>query len=486
MKNLSLIIIGLILTPLISLSQNKLFLGAETGIIAAKYKLYDPGGKLKNPDIPSISWGFNISREINKQLSVESGFHGFTYYGGPNFKFSFFASAGNIMDVYQIPLVLKYEHPLIKKKLTAHVLFGYVNNINRSYLSHGEGEFTLTRSGDTGHIKYEEFENFHRYFPMLEAGLGMNVRLFEDLSLTFESRYQKGFQKVIEIDAIYQYNSEPPQVAYLISKGNNFQYTIGLKYPVSNIWQLRQTRKDTREDIKINYSKSIDRRFFIGIGAGPLWRLFKESNAEQIASNWGRHSFWEFKYADIFKGIYAGYKFNRISVEGAYYRQNYTNRIFYKNIGTGHGWLSGEYNVNEFGVRTKYHYQLPGIFYRMVITPSVGLSFLHSAVSDLYETNTYSNNYTPTKDTAYYFENYFRTHQNIITFNSGIGIEFYLHPNLILFIDGRLDLGVREFNRISANVWIKNQLTEGDIIFKGNSQRILLGMKIPFDFKKRQ
>jgi len=483
---LSLLTILLGIISLAAKSQLPTTIGGDVGILVPKFELYDPGGSLKNASMPCGIYGFNFSQGIHKNLSIETGYYFFTIYGGPNFKFSYSSIGSNILDVYQFPLRLKYNFPVIKKKITGDLRLGFLNNINGSYYSYGGGSFTHGSGNNTGTAKYFEKTNFHHYFPMFEAGIGLNFRLFEDLHFSVNTNFQKGFLKVFEEEIYYQYNSEPIQSAYLISRGNNYQILFGLKYPVSNIWQKSEERKASKPERMKTLENAYAKRFYLGVKAGPLWRTFIETNPDVFRAEFGRFSFWEFQYADFNIGLTTGMKFYKnLIFETGFFIQNYTNRINFRlgdSLGIGHSFRFDQTAIRELPLQLKYNYRFPSPFKRLSVCPTVGVSLFHSKIKGTYKvinqlvTNTYSK-----KDTIIESEQFDRLKSNIIVVNTGIELNYFVSPKLILSLEGQVGIGFNEFDKLSANYLYRSKNYSGDIIFKGSSQRVLLGVKIPFD-----
>lgn len=487
MKSFILFLI-IMLAPLINNAQHQTTIGADFGVIFPKFELYDLGGKLKNGNLPSEIYGFNISQGIYKNLSLEAGYNYFTIYGGPNFKFSYGSGGGNILDVYQFPLSLKYNFPIVKNKITGDVNFGIINCINASYNSYGQGSMTYISAGDTGKAKYFERVDFHRYFPMIEAGLGFNFRLFEDLYFSLNTSYQKGFLKVIEEEIYYQYNSQPVQLAWQISRGNNFQVLLGLKYPVSNVWQKVEERKASKPERMKKLDDAYAKRFYLSVESGPLWRSFIETNPDVFHAKFNRYNFWGFVYADFVFGLNAGMRFYKnFTIESGINFQNYSDRIYYNIIDSVSGGKSYRFDKSalyEIPIRFKYQFQLPAPFKRLFIVPTVGINILHSRINNNYKSIArWEDNYNWSKDSMYIIENYTRPRTNNITLSTGLEIDYFVSPKLIFNISGNLSFGFNEFNKISANYTYLNNSYTGDIIFKGSSQRIMIGLKVPFDFR---
>lgn len=93
-----------------------------------------------------------------------------------------------------------------------------------------------TAGGDSAHFTYTSHYNYRKSFPLIQAGLGLEFKLFEKVLLSFSANYYAGLKKVIQQDITYKVNNSPEQTATAQSKGDTFGLGIDLKYPISNFW----------------------------------------------------------------------------------------------------------------------------------------------------------------------------------------------------------------------------------------------------------
>jgi len=487
----SLVFTFLILTCFVVNAQKNTIVGFYFGPQAYKYVLYDESTLLKNPLIPGGMFGFRLAQEIGERISVETGYSRFTYYGGPNMKFNNWISGSNLMITHQIPIRFKYTFPVYKHKISCSPHLGLVSSFNGDYGTESWGSLGGSYEGNLYVVKHQDFTSFRKYFLLLESGVDLNVTFKNDLILSFDLNYQSGFAKVIETDISYSINSGPEQKAALLSNGENFQFLIGMSYPVSNIWQKIPERKASKPQRSDKLDQSFNRRFYLKLSGGPIWRSFTETpGTANIHSKYGRYPFFYFKYANFNFGLSAGYRFYRNFIfETGVYTQYYSNFVSYNinnELSGGNGSRTGGSNLTEIPLRLKYKYHFPAPLKRFTVTPYFGLNILGSRATGNYDNNNGWREIISNEDTTtYYADNsYFRTNSEILTFTTGLGIEFNISPNVILTLDGELTFGNKEINKIEASYLYNNKLYEGALSFRGNSKSLMLGLKFPFDFNR--
>ncbi|MBT5991320.1 MAG: hypothetical protein HOG71_10775 [Bacteroidetes bacterium] len=479
-----------------SFSQLETKIGAEVGLQAYFYTLYDEGDLLWNPPIPGAMFSFKIAQEIKKSFEIETGFSRFTYYGGPNTRDGYFhIMASNTLICYQIPFRFKYTFPLIKDKLffTPHIGFSF--NINDDFLSESSGTTIRNSPLDTLKITHQDLTGFRKLFFMQETGLSLKLKLKSDVRLTSSINYQSGFFKLIETNIVYSTNSGPEKQASLISNGNNLKLLFGLEYPLSNIWQKSSYRKETKNERIKSVKESNNKRFYIGFGAGALWRYYSSiPSKDVITSRNGRYAFPSFNYADFTIGINFGVKLHEnIGLQTGISTQNFWNRYYIMDeddVIYGGGTRFGESNLFKIPLLFEYHYQLPSVLNRFTIIPSLGMNLLHSRITGDYESfsgNVVIYNLAYPNDSLYREITFARPNKNIITLTTGIEIDFYILKNLILYLKGEYTLGTGSvLNQIDTWVFYQNKGYSAIQQFRGKSSELMMGFKVPFDFKKQQ
>ena len=472
-------------------AQNKTIVGFYFGPQAYKYVLYDDSTLLKNPLIPGGMFGFRLAQEIGERVSIETGYSRFTYYGGPNMKSNNWISGSNLMITHQIPIRIKYNFPVYKHKISCSPHLGLVSSFNGDFGTESGGGISSNHEGNVYTVKYQDFTSFRKNFLLLESGVDLNFTFKNDLIFSLGLNYQSGFAKVIETDISYSINNEPERKAALISNGDNFQFLMGMSYPVSNIWQDITERKASKPQRLDKLGQSFNRRFYLKLSGGPIWRSFTETpGTANVHFKDGRYPFFYFSYANFNTGLSTGFKFFRNYIfETGVYTQYYSNHIAHNlddEVKGRGGSRTGGSNLTEIPFRLKYNYHLPAPFTRFTVTPYFGLNILGSRVTGNYDNNRGWREINSNMDTTkYYIDNSFlRTNTAILTFTTGLGIEFYIFPNVILTLDGELTFGNKEINKIEASYLYNNKLYEGAISFRGNSKSLMLGLKFPFDFNR--
>ncbi|RLD48157.1 MAG: hypothetical protein DRI94_12945, partial [Bacteroidetes bacterium] len=74
----------------------------------------------------------------------------------------------------------------------------------------------------------------------------------------------------------------------------------------------------------------------------------------------------------------------------------------------------------------------------------------------------------------------------VITISGGGGIEFAASKNVILILNASYEQGFKNFNRLNVDFRYGDIEKTGNIFYKGSNFKISAGVKVPFDFIKKQ
>jgi hypothetical protein len=67
---------------------------------------------------------------------------------------------------------------------------------------------------------------------LLQTGVGFEFLLFRKFYITLSGIYYSGFNTITKLDMTYSLNNHQPYKAGVISKGDSFNFLIGLKLPL--------------------------------------------------------------------------------------------------------------------------------------------------------------------------------------------------------------------------------------------------------------
>ncbi len=227
----------IIITPA-SFSQKKTYFSAEASVTNDVYEISDNGGGLKNIPLLTALVGFNIRQDISKKVFLETGLLIKPYDEGIGFKISSGYTQTNAINAWFIPVRIGSKIKSLKEKIHLVTVLGFTYGINSDYgFGNGGGAgFEKYAGGDSVRYTYASNYNFRKSFPLIQAGLGLEFRLFHTALLSLSSNYYAGLNKIIQQDITYKINNSPEQKATTFSKGDTFGLGIDIKYPISNFW----------------------------------------------------------------------------------------------------------------------------------------------------------------------------------------------------------------------------------------------------------
>lgn len=219
-----------------SFSQNRTWLAVEGAATHDVYHLLDHGNGLRTVPLLSGYWGFNLRRDMGRNIFLETGLLRKYYNEGIGFKLSSTYMETNAVNAWLVPLRLGTRIHLAKK-IQLVPLIGFSLGINSDYgYGDGAGYNEEQGSGYTASYEYAAHYNQTRIFPLLQSGIGFEFRLLKKAWLSASANYYTGFKKLIVLDIVYSVNSEPDEFAHAFNKGEMVSFGAGLKYPISDFW----------------------------------------------------------------------------------------------------------------------------------------------------------------------------------------------------------------------------------------------------------
>jgi hypothetical protein len=232
------LIFYVVLSPVFA--QNKTYFGVEGAITHDLYEIQDDGNTLKTVPLIEGLWGVNIRQDLNRLFFVEAALARNYYDEGFGFKTVPYYGSSSGIDAWLIPLRAGAKVNLYHQKVYAVPLIGYAFCINSDYPFPGQGHGTARSSTITVLYSYSEtYPTSTRYFSLLQAGVGLEFKLFKALLFSMSSSYYKGFAKVVQLDIVYSVNNSSSIRATSVSKGDFWTLGAGFKYPVSDLWTRR-------------------------------------------------------------------------------------------------------------------------------------------------------------------------------------------------------------------------------------------------------
>lgn len=232
----------LLFLPIVSFSQNNTYIGLEIGPKFEIYQHADNGNGLSTkPFFFSPIYGLTIGQEFNNIFTFETGFYINDY--GQSYRIEgegFGYGASNALLAFQIPLRLKARLNIVKNRLSLVTTIGYTFAINSDYGSSGSGSSfsnsNLPQYNDSTRSEYLSTYSLKKTYGLIETGLALNYKFKNSVTLSFAANYLSGMSRIVEADVKYWINDGPEQTGTVFSNGDYYCITLGIKYPISNLW----------------------------------------------------------------------------------------------------------------------------------------------------------------------------------------------------------------------------------------------------------
>lgn len=225
-----------------SFGQKTTYVGIESGPKFEVYESTDHGNALQtDPFFHSPIYGLTIGQEINNVFTLETGFFINDY--GQSYRIDgqgAVALISNAITSYQIPVRIKARLNVLKDKLSLETTVGYTLAINSNYGSSGYGSanYGSLASPNSDNIRTEYLANYSlvKSFGLIEAGVAVNFTFNNSMICYLAANYLTGMRRVVEMDVKYWTNFGPERTGTIFSNGDYYSITLGMKYPISNLW----------------------------------------------------------------------------------------------------------------------------------------------------------------------------------------------------------------------------------------------------------
>jgi hypothetical protein len=246
MTNKLLIFIFIILFSQISFSQKSTYLGFEGAVVNDIYNIEDPCNIIESNPIYQVSWGVNVEQELSNNFSIQTGIirkyydEGFGYTKGT----IVLGYQANAFNTWQIPIRIISKQNLVKDKLFITQALGFHYSINSNYdYGKSSGGGSYLDGGDTISASYTVNGFKEKTFPLIEAGLGLELKIYDSFLISLSSSYLTGLKKVHQLDISTEGYGCSTNNAISFSKGSYWNIALGFKYAISNIWSKRKSSK---------------------------------------------------------------------------------------------------------------------------------------------------------------------------------------------------------------------------------------------------
>lgn len=213
-------------------AQQNTYIGFEIGVTNDRFEFFDDGDILVSVPLNNLRLGVVLGYSFNDFLSIESGFVRKNYSEGFGFEMPMHHSSnsGTSIRTWQFPLRIKPRVRFFSDDLFFTPTIGFHYCINRDHLFRNE-RASLGHSNFVNFNYRVDYTQF-RTFPLMETGLGFEMNLFSKARINFTASYFTGFKQIIELDMVYDVFDGPEIMARGHSKGEYFNVSLGVHYPV--------------------------------------------------------------------------------------------------------------------------------------------------------------------------------------------------------------------------------------------------------------
>lgn len=188
-------------------------------------------------------WGFHINHEINKNISLETGFIRRTNVARFNFENpAYKIPAGYPWQLddfksWQLPVRFIFNFPVLEDRLWISPLIGYClayrSNPGRGFENFPSSSGSGTMNSNSWQYNFVSYASKNRFYSLLETGVGIQYRVINKLRLSLNISYFTGFTTVSRISATVTRNSETSSF-FATSTDECFNVRLGLSYPIAS------------------------------------------------------------------------------------------------------------------------------------------------------------------------------------------------------------------------------------------------------------
>lgn len=225
-------------------AQQKLHIGVEIGPKQEHFTYEDPTLLLYPKEYHHTIKGINVSYELNKNYTIETGFYSNPQTANVNTVIApMFYGWSRPDRMVQIPVRISRSLVTISPKLSLRGQIGiaYLYNSRANcptedcYVS---SKIISSEIDNNGVPKLPYFEAHvyatNRHAWLGEGGVNLNYKLKPKLSLSFTASYYQGLKPITRIYAAWyednSENAEPTRTAMSYSKGSSTNYLLRLSY----------------------------------------------------------------------------------------------------------------------------------------------------------------------------------------------------------------------------------------------------------------
>lgn len=232
MKQLALSVVLVICGCLFTKAQNKTYIGLEASIFSNRTEIQDNGNWLTSTVMNDPMGGVNLRQDVGKHFFWETGVLVKPYWRGYSFKGSLVPVLSVNYFSWLIPLRTGAHVNLHEERIFLVPVVGYTLGIQPP-MEERQTSGTRIYAGNTIIFSDRENPDVSRQFSLVQAGIGLEFKLFKTLLWSFNTNYYKGFNKISLIDISYSVNGSSLTTGTSISKGDFWCLGTGVKYPIS-------------------------------------------------------------------------------------------------------------------------------------------------------------------------------------------------------------------------------------------------------------
>lgn len=213
-----------------SQAQHTTHIGADIAFSADILQLRDPGGRLSNPEMSAALWGVSFRHVVKEHLILESGVYTRAYKVGLAFDGGY-GSSGTDRTGVLVPFRAGVRLPLWKGRLAICPVGGLTIGItDEGYENGSEGVHDWQ---DSEPIPYRyTVQHSSQVFSLLQAGLGIDIKLGSKSLLSLSSHYYHGLSKMMTQHIEYTPGNGIPVKSTQHSRGGFYSIGIGYRHTV--------------------------------------------------------------------------------------------------------------------------------------------------------------------------------------------------------------------------------------------------------------
>lgn len=221
-------------------TQPKTYLGFEFGPKNVVFRATNSGGILDDrPFDDGVYGGVIVGQEIGTRLVAETGFYSYRYSIGARMNNS--STTTRAYAASQVPLRVKAPISLFNTRLSITPSLGYSVVFKNDYGNRNSNNgLILGNYPDGDYATISAPENLKKVYGLIEGGLALEWEFKSSFIVYLSGSYSGGLQKVVSSETTVNVGNAPPQSGELYSKGSYIGRMIGVRFPISPIWQHKR------------------------------------------------------------------------------------------------------------------------------------------------------------------------------------------------------------------------------------------------------